>query len=333
MRAMRPLRALATAATLLACFLPFSRACAAASPREASELLGTTVVDARGKRLGALTDFVVDMGKEQIVGVQVGHSTADGMANEVFSLPGVQLGDGKFIIRPGNASMAGEAPAEQSLAKMIHAPLRDAAGKAAGEISDVMVNFEEARVTAIVIRFDPKWLDMAAPAAVAPSSLERKDDGYLVKFSASDVRPSAPAGPKTGAAPPPPPLPPRARLTQAPADALAKIPAANLSTARRMLGATIVDPSGKPVGKVEDVVIELSDGSAKFIVASFDPSWVASGWLVAMKMRPIEAGANGQAQVKANLNEINFAFLFQAASWPDFSDPAAREMIRAKLGV
>jgi hypothetical protein len=44
--------------------------------------------------LGALTDFVVDMDKEQIVGVQVGHSTADGMANEVFALPGVQLGDG-----------------------------------------------------------------------------------------------------------------------------------------------------------------------------------------------------------------------------------------------
>jgi sporulation protein YlmC with PRC-barrel domain len=228
--------------------------------------------------------------------------------------------------------MPGEAPATQSLAKMIHAPLRDAEGKAAGEIADVMVNFEEARVAAIVIQFDPKWLEMTGLAAVAPSSIERKDDGYLVKFRASDVRPSSPDGPKTAAAPPPP-LPPRARLTQAPADALAKIPAENLSTARRMLGASLVDPSGKPVGKVEDVVIELSDGSAKFIVASFDPSWVASGWLVALKVRPIEAGPNGHATMKANLNEINFAFLFQAASWPDFSDPAAREMIRAKLGV
>jgi|SRR5258706_7601477 len=330
---MKPIRALAAAATLLACLLPFSRGAAAAPPSEASEFLGTTVVDARGKRLGALTDLVLDLGKERIVGVQVGHSTAEGMANEVFALPGVQWGDAKLIVRAGNASMAGEAPATQSLAKMLHAPLRDAAGKTAGQIADVLISFEEARVTAIVIQFDPKWLDMAAPAAVAPSSIERKDDGYLVKFSASDVRPSSPAGPKTAAAPPPPALPPRARLTQAPADALAKIPAANLSTARRMLGASLVDPSGKPVGKVEDVVIELSDGNAKFIVASFEPTWVAPGWLVALKMRPIEAGPNGQGTLKTNLNEINFAFLFQAASWPDFSDPAVREMIQAKLGV
>ena len=330
---MRPLPALAAAATVLACLLPFSRGAVAAQPSLASELLGTTVVDARGKRLGALTDFVVDMGKEQVVGVQVGHSTADGMTNEVFALPGVQLGDGKLVVRAGNASMPGEAPATQSLAKMIHAPLRDAEGKAAGQIADVMVNFDEARVTAIVIQFDPKWLEMTGLAAVAPSSIERKDDGYLVKFRASDVRPSTPAGPKSAAAAPPPPPPPRARLTQASADALAKIPAANLSTARRILGATIIDPEGKPVGKVEDVVIELSDGSAKFIVASFDPTWVASGWLVALKMRPVEAGPNGQATVKANLNEINFSFIFQASSWPDFSDPAVREMIRAKLGV
>src|SRR5258706_5325258 len=96
---MKPIRALAAAATLLACLLPFSRGAAAAPPSEASEFLGTTVVDARGKRLGALTDLGLDLGKDRIVGVQVGHSTSQGMANKRVASPAGQWGVTMIILR------------------------------------------------------------------------------------------------------------------------------------------------------------------------------------------------------------------------------------------
>jgi sporulation protein YlmC with PRC-barrel domain len=222
---------------LLFCVLALSGAAEAAAPTQASDLLGMTVTDARNKRLGAVTSLVVDLDKGQITGVQVGHATADGMANDVYPLSAIHMGDGKFVVRAGNAPMSGEAPPTQSVAKILHAPLKDADGKSAGEIEDLLINFEEAKVTAIVIKFDPKWLDMAAAAAVAPSSIAMKDDGWIVKFTASDVRPATPGGTKT-AAPPPPPTLLRARLTQ-------------------LAGSAITDVSGKSLGAVDDVLIDV----------------------------------------------------------------------------
>src|SRR6476469_6928296 len=93
------LRAIATFALLL-CLLPFSRAAdAAGPPSQASKVLGMTAVDARNKRLGVVSDLLVDLEKAQIVGLQVGHSTADGMVYDVFAWPSVQLGEDKIVVR------------------------------------------------------------------------------------------------------------------------------------------------------------------------------------------------------------------------------------------
>src|SRR5262249_41691387 len=149
-----------------------------------------------------------------------------------------QQGDGKFTVRAGNSPMSGEAPPMQSLAKLMHAPLKDSEGKPAGEIEDLLIDFPAAKIAAVVIKFDPKWLDMTAAAAVPPSSIEIKDDALIVKFSASDVRPAGPGGKP---APPPPPQPvPVARLTHV---TDGSVPA----EARSLLGTRIANPSGDPV--------------------------------------------------------------------------------------
>ena len=380
---MKPIRALAAVLT----FLP--TLAAAAPPTQASDLLGMTVTDARNKRLGAVTSLVVDLEKGQITGVQVGHATADGMANDVYPLSGVQMADGKFIVRPGNPPMSGEAPPTQSVAKMLHAPLKDSEGKVAGEIDDLLINYEEAKVAAIVIKFDPKWLDMSAPAAVAPSSIAMKDDGWVVKFSASDVRPSSGAAPKTAAPPPPPPAL-RARLSRlagtqitdvsgkalgavddalvdvsakrvaalivhadgsppvtvafpqpalnfsqgkflstTPIAGLAQAPAASLVNASGMLKTHLVSPENAPAGKLEDVIVDMANGNLKYLVGTFDPSWVAAGWFVTLPFRAVTPDKQGQPAMKVSLSEINLAFLFQ--NWPDFADPAVSAALSAKL--
>src|SRR5262249_17470716 len=134
-----------TLAALLASLL--AGIAVAAPPMQASDLLGMTVTDARNKRLGAVTSLVVDLGKGQITGIQVGHATADGMANDVYPLSAMQMGDGKFTVRAGNTPMSGEAPPMQSLAKLMHAPLKDSEGKPAGEIEDLLIDFVAAQVS------------------------------------------------------------------------------------------------------------------------------------------------------------------------------------------
>src|SRR3954470_9602816 len=92
------LRTLAAMA-LLACLLPLPRiAMAAAQPAQASNLLGMTVVDARNRRLGVVTDLAVDLDKAQVVSLQVGHSTSDGMAHDLFAWPQVQVRDDKVVV-------------------------------------------------------------------------------------------------------------------------------------------------------------------------------------------------------------------------------------------
>ena len=318
----------AAAAALLAFLLPLPGIAPAAAPStQASNLMGMTVVDGRNKRVGVVTDLVVDLDKGQILGLQVGHATAEGMAQDVFPWSSVRMGNDKVVV--SGAPMPGEAPENQSVAKILHAPLRDAEGKAAGEIDDLMVTLDSAQVDSFIIHFDPKWLDMKAPAAVPLSSLARNPDGFLVKFNASYVRP---AGQSTPIAPAPPAPTPRVRLTQLAdaAEVFAKAPE-NLTTARRLLASRIVSPSGEAVGKVEDVIVDKTNGTVDFVVASFKPDWVAAGWLVVAPVRSTGSDANGQPTMTISLNQINNAFLFEAKNWPDFSNPAVRAAIHAKI--
>jgi sporulation protein YlmC with PRC-barrel domain len=380
---------LALAALLAGLLTLLGVAAAAAPPKQVSDLLRMTVVDGKNKRLGVLTDLVVDLDKGQIVGIQVGHSTADGMVHDVFALAGVQWRDDKVVVSGG--AIGQEVSDMQSIAKMIHAPLKDAQGKNAGEIADFLVSLDDASVASIVIQFDPKWLDMAALAALPLSSVQRKEDGFVAKFSSSEVRPDQPSG-AVAAAPPPPPPAPRARLTQlagstivdlngktvaiiddamidtnakrlaclvvhadggqpvtvalpqpglhfdngklianAGLNGLASTSAANLSNVRRMLDTRMVNPSGDPVGRIEDVVVDMASGTLQFVVASFDPTWVAAGWVVAFPVRPIAPDAKGQPTMKAQLGDINRSFIFESKSWPDITNPAVRDAIHARI--
>jgi sporulation protein YlmC with PRC-barrel domain len=242
------------------------------------------------------------------------------MVHDVFAWPGVQLGEDKVVVR--GSPIAQEAPETQSLAKMLQAPLKDAEGKSAGQIQDLMVGFDDAHVASFVLHFDPKWLDMAAPAAVPLTSLARNDDGFLVKFKSSDVRP---AGQKAPPAPPPPPPVHLARLTQV-ANA-----APNFEAARRLLAARFINFSGEVVGETKDVVVDMADGKPEFVVASFKSDWVAPGWLVILPVRPVAPDKEGQPAMRAQLNDINYAYLFESKSWPDFSNPAVRAAVHAKI--
>jgi len=325
-----PLRA---AAALLAWLLVLPAiALAAAPPSQASKLLDLTVFDGRNRRLGVVTDLVIDWDKAQVVGLQVGHNTADGMVHDVFAWPAVRVNMRDEKVFVSGTPYAQDVPDAQSLAKLLHAPLRDSQGKDACQISDLLFSLDDGHVASYVVQFDPKWLEMGAPAAIDLGSVERKPDGLVAKFTASDIRPTD-GSKATPAAPPPPPPLHLARLSQATGadlDSLAKHPE-NLAIARHLLGARVVSQEGNVVGKVEDVVVDMNDGKPQFLVTSFIPDWVAAGLFVIVPVRPVTTDKEGKSAIRITLNEINNAFLFQSSSWPDFSNRAQNAAIHAKI--
>ncbi len=76
-------------------------------------------------------------------------------------------------------------------------------------------------------------------------------------------------------------------------------------TSDAYLGMDIVDASGKKVGEVEDVVVDLSTGQASYALVEFDRSWSPNDKLFAFKpseLSPANGGKN--LQVKATRESL-----------------------------
>lgn len=118
---------------------------------------------------------------------------------------------------------------------------------------------------------------------------------------------------------------------------VAKLPTANGATADKqpgtmrateLLKAKVADDSGKEVGSLEDVVVNLRSGQVHFAVAKFTPDWIQAGMLVAVPLRPLKPLEDDKGlAMKFGLNELNKAYIFNASQWPDFNNPQVRALI------
>jgi hypothetical protein len=76
---------------------------------------------------------------------------------------------------------------------------------------------------------------------------------------------------------------------------------------------TLVDGRGKEVGRLRDVIVNLGKGQVRYAVAEFDPSWIAAGYLVPIKVP-------GEDR-KVELNALTGSMIFEQARWPDINTP------------
>lgn len=109
-------------------------------------------------------------------------------------------------------------------------------------------------------------------------------------------------------------LPPGAQLGGPPAGA---------KRASELIGRSLVDPRGKEVGKLRDIVVNLAAGKVHYAVAEFDPSWVAAGNVVTIRMP--------RDDMKVELNALMGAMVFQGGAWPDINHPQYISNIDAYL--
>jgi sporulation protein YlmC with PRC-barrel domain len=178
---------------------------------------------------------------------------------------------------------------DERVSQLIGRKFVDAQGQALAQITDFAVDPAAGRILYAMVT-----TAAGAPSAIALPirDLTRNGDAFAV-----------PAGAAAFAAPP------------------ASAGGKRLS---EVMKRALVDYRGKEVGKLRDVVVNLVTGKVHYAVAEFDPSWVAAGQVVTIRM-PREDG-------KVELNALMGAMIFDQKAWPDINHPQFIANIDAYLG-
>ena len=152
----------------------------------------------------------------------------------------------------------------------------DAQGKPLADLVDVATDAASQKATHALVN-----LAGGGPSAIAlpVQGMTRNGDAYVVPGGAAAFAPA----PATGK-----------RLSE-------------------LLGKTLVDPRGKDVGRVRDVIVNLGTGTVRYAVAEFEPAWIAAGYLV-----PIKVPGDDR---KIDLNALTGSLIFEGARWPDVNNP------------
>jgi sporulation protein YlmC with PRC-barrel domain len=302
-----------------------ARAVAGEPPRarRVGEMLAADLRQGDGRDIGDVDDVLFRLEDGKVIGVAAKLDPSWLQMEGLIALPLTSLrAQGKdFValfeskdVRPSGAAPAQAAPTQAATARPAATPLDpearisrlvgavvvDAEGRTLGKVEDALVDTRTRRMTHAVIALDqpggaPRRVGLAFPAAGLdwqPGKLTVRDDP-------------------------------------------AKLPAANGAASEpgvlqssRLLKAHIADDSGKDVGNLEDVIVNLRTGQVQFAVAKFTPDWIQAGMLVAVPLRPLREERKGLS-MKFGLNELNGAYIFDGRHWPDVADPDVRKIIDA----
>ncbi len=260
------------------------------------DLAGTVLKDPKGATLGEVKDFMVDLTNGSVAAVVVAFDPKVRQEQGWVAIPrqSLRFESGGYIATFNLEDMRPEAQARaeqkrideaRALATTVNRDDRfseikgrkfnDAQGKALAELVDIVSDPASQKVYALV--------NMAGggPAAIVlpVQGLTRDGSTYVV-----------PAGAPAFASPP-----------------------AGGKRVSEMIGKTLVDPRGKEVGRVRDIVVNLGTGKVRYAVAEFEPAWIAAGYLV-----PIKVPGDDR---KVELNALTGSMIFEAARWPDINHP------------
>jgi sporulation protein YlmC with PRC-barrel domain len=260
---------------------------AAQATLQATVVMGSPVVDAAGRNVAQVADFVIDPAEGRVVSVVIALSDPAAAGRLVaIALPakGAAYSDGKLVLDTTAAALrgmssfnvgelgapgpAGEPPRQRLVSEILAAEMRQKDGRDIGDIDDLLFRLEDAVVMGIAVKFDPEWLEMESESLLALPFSSARPEGkdFVALFEPKDVRPSkglpgpAPAATAQQAAPQAPPAPPPIE------------PEARLS---RLVGATVVDANGAAMGKVDDALVDMGSRRMTHALISLAPAGAA----------------------------------------------------------
>ena len=258
----------------------------AAQPLRAMQLIDAEVVAPNGRLVGAVRDFVVDTQEARVAYAVLAVGSLVGVTDYLAAFPlpteGLTLGAGRVTLattrqavealggfpssqwpdfnKPAEGAPPAPAPEVryQRVTELAKAGILDRRGNRVGEVDDVLLNPRDGKVAAIVIKFIPAWHDPASLVAVPPTSLGRKGANYVANFEASDMRPATAATPD-------------AKPAAAAAPAVPKGPEGTDFRLTRLIGTAVVDPAGRALGPVRDLVVDATSYQvSQMFIASGD---------------------------------------------------------------
>jgi sporulation protein YlmC with PRC-barrel domain len=160
---------------------------------------------------------------------------------------------------------------DERLSKLVGRKIVDAEGKPIGELSDLGIDPASGKILYAIVNAGGSPLALALPSP----QLKRAGDEIVLAAGSSALAP--------------PPTTTSARK------------------ATEFMKKPLVDPRGKEVGRVRDLVVNLGSAKVHYAVAEFDGAWVAPGNLVTVRA-PKDDG-------KVELNALMGAMIFDPAGW------------------
>jgi sporulation protein YlmC with PRC-barrel domain len=277
-----------------------------------TKLQQTVLNDMQGKKAGDITDVLLTTDDSKVAGVVIRFDPAWLKSDLLAAVPPSSIErKGEELVAKFESSYVRPADSDKKLtaapppppppaprARLSQLPgtsIVDANGRPLATIDDVLVDLPGKRIAGLSVR----------DATGQPATLAFPQPN--LKFNAGKLVSS------TGL------------------DGLTKGAPSNATPGRQALATRIVNPAGNPAGKVEDMVADMNDGKLQFAVASFIPDWMAAGWIAAVPVRAVTPDKSGQPAMTFTLNDINYAFLFQASQWPDITNEQVRAAIHAKV--
>lgn len=261
------------------------------------DLVGTALKDPAGAILGEVKDLMVDVVNGNVAAVVVAFDPKVRQDKGWVAIPreSVRYQSGGYVATFNLNDMRPEAQAQaekrryeaaqaaaitvdrdERVSLLVGRRIMDAGAKPVGDVADLLVDPASGRVTQILVNAGgtPSMLNLPLPG------LQRQGE-WLVLPAGAALAPSAPA-----------------------------------ATARRaseIMKRALVDGRGKEVGRLRDVVVNLGKAQLRYAVAEFDPSWIAAGNLVTVKV-PRE-------DMKIEMNALMGTMVFQQGAWPDINHP------------
>ena len=251
-------RVLVPAATLLV----LSFGAAAQRDFQASQLHNRPVVDAAGAPVGAIRGFEFDGGTGQLTSMLVALGGARDVAARLPLPSPLPLDATPWVVRQTRKQLLsqGDPPAPpqgvRATSDVMGSELKDATGTVIGQVQDLVFG-ADGRLKAVVASFTEAWYPEKGLVAVPWQSFDASAPQLVAKFSADHIRP---AGSKPKPAAPAAPVKPAADVDVR----LAKL-----------LGLAVEDAAGKPLGKLEDLVIDASGRKVLALVVATSAQRVA----------------------------------------------------------
>jgi sporulation protein YlmC with PRC-barrel domain len=368
-------RVLVPAATLLV----LSFGAAAQRDFQASQLHNRPVVDAAGAPVGAIRGFEFDAGSGQLTSMLVALGGARDIAARLPLPSPLPLDATPWVVRQTRKQLLsqGEPPAPpqgvRATSEVMGSELKDATGIVIGQVQDLVFG-GDGKLKAVVASFTEAWYPEKGLVAVPWQSFDTSAPQLVAKFSADHIRPAGskpkPVAPVVPAKPVADvdvrlakllglavedaagkpvgkledlvvdasgrrvealvvvtpsqrvavPLPVKLTRLDDRVIALESLPAnAAPPAAGALLGtqvarAKLKNPNGDVVGSLRDVVVNLGSGQLRYAVASFDPTWVGAGMVVAMALPRVTA-SGGNVDIPVDRGVLQNGMMLEEKHW------------------